>query len=67
MQTKISVVASIATTSFDKIKTENIPKDAGGLISYFKTVKAQKIQNMLKASMKANRPLKEALKLKEIK
>lgn len=55
MAPKLSLVASIATTSFDKIKTENLPKDAGGLISYFKEAKAQKIQNMLKASMKAER------------
>lgn len=59
MAIKISLVASVATTSFAKIKTENIPKDAWGLSAYFKAIKNQEIKNMFKTSVKAERLIKE--------
>lgn len=59
MALKISLVASVATTSFDNIKTENLPKDAGGLSAYFNAVKAQEIKNMFKTSVKAERLIKK--------
>ena len=35
MAPELSLVASIATTSFAKIKTENLPKDAWGIKCLF--------------------------------
>ena len=65
MAPKLSLVASIAITSFDKIKTENLPKDAGGLSAYFKAIKSQEIKNMFKTAFTAEKLKK--IKLKEIK
>ena len=65
MSVSLSLVAAAATTSFKKIKIENLPNNFGGLSAYFKAIKSQEIKNMFKTAFTAEKLKK--IKLKEIK
>ena len=62
MSVSLSLVAAAATTSFKKIKIENLPNNFGGIDAYFKATKTQELQTMFKSSMKAERLIKEKKK-----